>query len=143
MANTLRHTGIVVTDIEKHISLWTAIMGFSVISDNLESGSQIESILGIPDVKVRTVKLIDDLKQTIELLYFENPKSPTKDKIGTNSLGITHVAVKTDSMTKLKDSLIDFGFHCVNDPVVSPNGSVKVGYFALDGSFFLEIVEVL
>ena len=68
MANTLRHTGIVVTDIEKHISLWTAIMGFSVISDNLESGSQIESILGIPDVKVRTVKLIDDLKQTIEYL---------------------------------------------------------------------------
>ena len=57
MANTLRHTGIVVTDIEKHISLWTVIMGFSVISDNLESGSQIESILGIPDVKVRTVKL--------------------------------------------------------------------------------------
>ena len=143
MANTLRHTGIVVTDIEKHISLWTAIMGFSVISDNLESGSQIESILGIPDVKVRTVKLVDDLSQTIELLYFENPKSPTKDKIGTNSLGITHVAIKTDSMKKLKESLINFGFHCVSEPVVSPNGSFKVGYFALDGSFFLEIVEVL
>ena len=68
MANTLRHTGIVVTDIEKHISLWTAIMGFSVISDNLESGSQIESILGIPDVKVRTVKLIDDLKFKIPVI---------------------------------------------------------------------------
>ena len=143
MANTLRHTGIVVDDIEKHFELWTKIMGFKVISDNVESGFQIDSILGIPDVKVRTVKLSDDLEQVIELLYFETPKSPAKEVIRTNSLGITHVAIKTDSMKKLKESLIDFGFHCVNDPVVSPNGSVKVGYFALDGTFLLEIVEVL
>ena len=70
MANTFRHTGIVVDDIEKHLELWTKIMGFKVISDNIESGSQIESILGLPNVKVRTVKLSDDLELVIELLYF-------------------------------------------------------------------------
>ena len=75
MANTLRHTGIVVDDIEKHFELWTNIMGFKVISDNIESGSQIESILGIPNVKVRTVKLSDDLEQVIELLCLYTPKS--------------------------------------------------------------------
>ena len=143
MANTLRHTGIVVDDIEKHFELWTNIMGFKVISDNIESGSQIESILGVPNVKVRTVKLRDNLEQVIELLYFETPKSPEKEVVNTNSLGITHIAIKTDSIDTLKDSLLTFGFRCVSEPVLSPNGAVKVGYFALNGTFFLEIVEVL
>mgnify|MGYP003641955057 CR=1 FL=1 len=67
----IRHTGIVVGDIEKSIDFYSENFNLVVMKDMMERGSYIDNMLGIKDVSVRTVKLADTEGGLIELLKFE------------------------------------------------------------------------
>ena len=142
MNNTIRHTGIVVLEIEKHKNFWIDIIGFEEISDVIESGNSIEKILGMPNVLVRTIKVKDQLGQVLELLGFINPLPIKNAAVEVNSVGITHVAITTDDFNTLADELSDFGFDKLHDPVLSPDHKFKVAYFNFEDIYFLEVVEV-
>ena len=56
---SIRHTGIVVHDIDEWVHFLVEILGFKLLSDVLESGSQLDSSLGLRDVQVQVLKFID------------------------------------------------------------------------------------
>ena len=53
----VRHTGIVVSDIERSIRFYTELLGFKIEKDMLESGTYIDNFSDLVDAEVRTVKI--------------------------------------------------------------------------------------
>ena len=67
----IRHTGIVVSDIEKSIDFYEKL-GFEIQKDMLESGDYIDNFSDLKDVRVRTVKMSLENGDMIELLWYKS-----------------------------------------------------------------------
>lgn len=137
----IRHTGIVVSDMNKSLNLFTKILGFRVYNNIIEEGKFISTILKKKNCRVNTVKLIAPDGNKIELLCFKIKRKKTDIKI--DSLGITHISMTVkdiDSTIKLlKKEKILF----LSKSKISNDKSVKVVFCKLFDNFFLELVEIL
>jgi catechol 2,3-dioxygenase-like lactoylglutathione lyase family enzyme len=143
MINGVRHTGIVVKDIEGAINFWVGLLGFNIVSSEIETGNFIDRLLGLEDVKVQTFKLVARDQTMIELLHFETHPSEELWNGTPYSNGLTHVALNTSQLTTLVAKLSAQGFHPVNDIEVAPNGKVRVCYLSGFEGVLLELVEPL
>jgi len=139
----VRHTGIVVNDIKGAISFWVDLIGFEVVSNQVETGEFINRLLGLEGVSVQTVKLIAKDKTMIELLHFNS--HPSKNVWGgsTFSTGLTHLALNVSDLDVLTDQLKLLGFLPLYEIQVSPNGKVRVCYIPVFEGLLLELVETL
>jgi len=137
---SIRHTGIVVTDLDKAIYLWQDVLGLSVRSRAFEDGPFISTILSIASVSVTTVKLDSDTGQCIELLKYHSLESPANNH-PLFGCGITHIALTVDDLeeclTKLQGCDLDF----LSDPQISPCGLFKVLFVRVHDGIILELVE--
>jgi catechol 2,3-dioxygenase-like lactoylglutathione lyase family enzyme len=141
MINGVRHTGIVVKDIDGAINFWVDLLGFKIVSSEIETGSFIDRLLGLEDVKVQTVKLVARDQTMIELLHFKSHTSKELWSGTPYSSGLTHVALNTSQISTLVARLNAQGFHTINDIAVAPSGKVKVCYLSGFEGVLLELVE--
>lgn len=142
MINDIRHTGIVVTDLETSLRFYRDLLGFRIAKQMEEVGTYIDAVLGLQNVKVTTVKLSAPSGQMIELLkYQSHPATQTIREIC--EIGISHIAITVDDLddeyTKLKDQGIRFN----SPPQVSPDSYAKVAFCRAPEGTFIELVEVL
>tara|TARA_R110000796_G_scaffold123761_4_gene238198 strand:- start:17525 stop:17941 length:417 start_codon:yes stop_codon:yes gene_type:complete len=135
----IRHSGIVVRDLVASLDFYLAF-GFSVVSDQLESGKFIDDILGFKDCKVRTVKMVCKNNQMLELLHYKDPKSEDFKK-RVNSIGCSHLAFTVEDLESLYISLVEKGVKFINPPAV--NEKVKVAFCKDPNDVYLELVEEL
>ena len=56
MITRVRHTGIVVQDLEKAVSFYEKL-GFELWKREIESGSFLDQLVGIPEAKIETAKM--------------------------------------------------------------------------------------
>ena len=63
----LRHTGIVVKDLETALHFYRDLLGFKIVRKMEESGKYIDMICGMKNIKITTVKLAADDNNLIEL----------------------------------------------------------------------------
>ena len=141
--NIIRHTGLVTNDLKKSIFFWCNLVKFKVFKDAIEDGKTLEKVLKIKNVKVRTVKLVDQRKNILELLFFINPKKKPKKKILTNTIGYTHVSITVKDIEKFYKKLKKKKIHFNAPPQLSADGKVKMTYCRTPEGSFLEIVEEL
>ena len=73
----VRHTGIVVHDVEGALNFWINLLGAKILVDQIEEGEFISQLLGIEKVSVRTVKLDAGDGTVVELLSFGSHQSET------------------------------------------------------------------
>ncbi len=139
----VRHTGIVVNDIKGAISFWVDLLGFEVISNQVETGEFIDRLLGLEGVSVQTVKLIAKDKTMIELLHFESHPSKNVWDGSTYSAGLTHLALNVSDINVLIDQLKLLGYLPLHEIQLSPNGKVRVCYIPVYEGLLLELVEML
>ncbi len=143
MIKRIRHTGIVVVDLEESLKFYRDLLGFETVVDSLESGAFVETILGLKGVKVRTVKLkVPCGDDCIELLYYHDPVSRTYP-VEINDRGITHVALEVEDVEAAAGRLETANAEFLSGPVVSPDGKVKVVFCRTPEGTYLELVEVL
>ena len=135
----LRHSGIVVRNLEKTLNFYTHL-GFKVVKDVVESGKFIDTIVGFDECKVRTVKMVCDDNQMIELLFYINPKSDDFTK-KINSIGCSHLALTVNNIESLYKNLVNMGVEFINPP--NFNGEVKVAFCKDPNDVYLELVEEL
>ena len=126
----VRHTGIVVQDIEKSIFFWTNVLDFKIVSDNLESGNFIEHLLGIPDIKVRTVKMVATDESMIELLWFPEVQDTESWSGSFTSTGLTHVALNVKNINEIIDKASRLEYKTINEPRYSVESKVTVAFIA-------------
>lgn len=140
---TVRHTGIVVTDMERSLAFYRDELGLSVTSDQLESGEFVDTILSMPGTSVRTVKLAAREGPTlVELLEFRDG-SPPETPGDLRRIGATHAALTVDDLDSLFERLRAGGTPFLSEPRVSVDGRARVCFCTDPDGTPLELVEPL
>lgn len=140
---TLRHTGIVVRDLDAAMEFYTGFLGFKVVRRMDEKGDYLNNMLGLSDVRVTTVKMEAPGGGMLELLQFANPSDGPDRPAAVHAPGFTHVAFTVDDLddtyTKMKSSGVPFNA----PPQRAPDGGAKVTFCRDPEGNYLELVEVL
>ena len=116
---TLRHVGIVVSDLTACQQFWENVFDFTVYAVADESSEFIGKLLHQPaPIKCKTVKLIGQSNVLIELLHFPENKTTESWNGSCFSTGITHIAFTVENLdsyiTRLELNGFlqnDFSFH--------------------------------
>jgi catechol 2,3-dioxygenase-like lactoylglutathione lyase family enzyme len=142
MTLNIRHTGIVVVDLNASLDFYIRKLGFKIHLKLNESGSFINKILGLEDVNLITVKLIHKDGQMIELLDFTSHK---KEKLSRNinNIGPTHIAFTVADVSSVYIDYQNEGIKFISAPEVSPDGNAKVAFCQAPEGTFIELVELL
>jgi catechol 2,3-dioxygenase-like lactoylglutathione lyase family enzyme len=143
MVLNTRHTGFVVTDLEKFIKFYEGF-GLSVVSRMIEEGDYIDKLVGLDGVKLEWAKLSLPDGSMIELLEYHTHfdlVNKTADFQLANRLGCSHIALTVRNIDETIEYICQSGGAIKNSYQTSPDGNVKVAYcFDMDGNI-LEIVE--
>ncbi len=127
MSITLRHTGLVVVDLDRAIEFWCGALGFEVWRRMEESGRTLDSVTGLDAVAVTTVKLIDPNGGMLELLRFHSHPDVPEWTGRLHSTGLSHVALTVDDVEAVCEKIVEFGgsHHPIS---VSSDGRVKMTF---------------
>ena len=74
IVKNIRHTGIVVKNLQRVVKFFTQILGFKVLKQADETGKFIDKILNLKKTKLITVNLSAPDGNVLELLKFGNYK---------------------------------------------------------------------
>ena len=143
MIKNIRHTGIVVLDINKAIKFYEGL-GFSTWKREMENGSCIDKIVGLKNVKIETAKLKSPCGSLIELLQYHS--HPVEKKIKnqpSNQLGCSHIAFTVKSIGDAIQYIQDSGGSIVNLPEMPAGDKVRVAYCYDTEGVLMEVVEEL
>lgn len=143
MITQIRHTGLVVADLNNALSFWRDLLGLRVIKRMDESGPHIDAMMGLENVHVTTVKLAAYDGNLIELLHFHSHPDEPVWKGTPYSTGLTHIALTVDNLDSVYEMLVEAGIIFYASPQQSPNGCAKVIYCRAPEGVLLELVEVL
>jgi catechol 2,3-dioxygenase-like lactoylglutathione lyase family enzyme len=143
MITGIRHTGLVVADLERALHFWRDLLGFRITRQMEESGPHLDAMMGLEGVALTTVKLAAPDGSLIELLHFQShPDRPSW--AGTPySTGFTHIALTVADLDSTCGKLAQAGVGIFAPPQRSPDGTVKVTYCQGPEGVLLELVEVL
>lgn len=142
MIKNIRHTGIVVNDLDASLHFYRDLLGFQIAKQMEESGDYIDKISSLRNAKVTTVKMAMPDGQMIELLlYHSHPREQTPRDIC--DIGITHIALTVDDLISEYDRLKGEGITFNAQPQLSPDGYAKVTFCRAPEGTLIELVEVL
>lgn len=139
----IRHTGIVVSNMEDSLIFYRDIMGLETIKDSIEKGEYIDNILGLSNVCLRTVKLIADDDSMVELLQYMSHANRSSAKSKIYDIGYSHIAFTVDNLDKEYKRLLDRGIKFNHSPCISSSGYAKVTFCKDPDGNFVELVEIL
>ena len=140
MIKNIRHTGIVVEDLDASMHFYCDMLGFKIQKKMDEHGDYIDNMSSLNNVKVTTVKLKFGNNQMIELLrYHSHPRSKALDEICR--VGISHVAFSVDNLDDVYIKLSSKGIVFNSPPQYSPDGFAKVTFCRAPEGTFIELVE--
>ena len=140
---SIRHTGIVVGDMEKAIHFYVDLLGLKVTKRNDESGEYIGKILGLKNVKVITVKMAADDGTLIELLYYHSHPHKTVEAREIYDKGLSHLAFTVAYVDAEYKRLSEAGTSFNSPPQTSPDGNAKVAFCRDPEGNWIELVEML
>ena len=143
----IRHTGLVVRDINRSLAFYRDTLGLHVKSTQEETGSFLDTILADQGIVVQTVKMAASSGETLlELLYF---KAPVGIELGIclpkpyNSFGFTHLAFTVGEVELACTAVITAGGQCLSPPQKSADGSVRVAFCRDPEGNLLELVQLI
>ena len=142
MIKDIRHTGIVVIDLEASIQFYRDVLGFQIAKQMEEEGDYIDNVLSLKNVKVTTVKMICLSGQMIELLKYHSHPSEQKTR-EICEIGISHIAFTVDDLDIEYERLKGKGIQFNSSPQLSPDGYAKVTFCRAPEGTLIELVEVL
>jgi len=143
MISKLRHTGIVVRNLDQAVGFYEAL-GFQVWIRALEEGPFLETLVGLEGAKVETAKLKARCGAVLELLqYHSHPQQRDINTQPSNQLGCSHIAITVDSIDAALECVQSRGGSLVNQPAMAPGGKLIVAYCHDPEGVLLELVEEL
>jgi glyoxylase I family protein len=140
----LRHAGIVVTDLDRSLHFYRDLLGLRVSRSMEEAGAYLDNMLGLPDVRVTTVKLAAPQGAAlVELLHFQSPPTPPGPPRQVFHRGPSHLAFTVDDLEATYTRLIRAGVPFNAPPQLSPDGLAKVTFCLDPDGTPIELVEIL
>ena len=143
MIKAVRHTGIVVRDLEKSMEFYCAL-GFVKDNQAIEEGNFIDTVVGLQNTKLEWVKLKAPDGYLLELLqYHSHPESTEITQQKSNKLGCSHMAFSVDNIDRICEKIEQLGGFVINPPALTNDKKIKVAYCHDLEGVLMEIVEVL
>ena len=140
-----RHTGLVVSDLERSSWFYREIFGLETVCRERAEGEYIDTLTGIERARVEWIKLRTSDGYIIELLKYHAPalQASFQELSRANRPGCSHIALAVADVEGLYARLCDLGFHCKSAPLLSPDGRVKVMYAHDPDGIIIECVQEL
>lgn len=147
MLTQIRHVGIVVNDMSASLHFYHKLLGFQLSDSHVESGMFIDTILGLQQVSVVTLKLPHpSMVCKIELLHFIEPKKEKNDcnniNPSINAVGIRHIAFTVDGILQMYQKLQKAGVLFISEPRLSPDRKVMVAFCRSPEGTLIELVDL-
>ena len=142
MIKNIRHTGIVVEDLEASLNFYRNLLGFKINKQMEESGEYIDKMSALDGVKVTTIKMAAPDGQLIELLFYHSHLNKPKPR-QLHDIGLSHLAFTVDDVDHTYDKLKAQGIKFNSPPQLSPDGYAKVTFCMAPEGTLIELVEVL
>ena len=143
MIKAVRHTGVVVRNLEKSVEFYRAL-GFVEDNRDTEEGVFIDTVVGLQNTKLEWVKLKAADGHLLELLqYHSHPEQREITKQKSNQLGYSHMAFSVKNINAVCEKIEEIGGSMVNPPALTNDKKVKVAYCHDNEGNLMEIVEVL
>jgi catechol 2,3-dioxygenase-like lactoylglutathione lyase family enzyme len=125
------HTGFVVSDMERSLSFYRDILGFSVVDDVEREGEYIATMSGVARAHVRTA-FIDACGHTVELVqYLSGSDAPVTGP--SNAPGKGHISFWSYDIEADFEYLSSRGVEFVSKPQYGPTGGAAVYFLDPDG----------
>ncbi len=140
----IRHTGLIVKDIQKSLDFYESLIGFNVIQDFWDDSDYINEITRTIGANVHMVKLAAPDGSVIELLSYEGDLEPTERiNLPIYNVGEAHIALKISSCQDMYNKLIQNNVEVLSEPIISSEKIAKV-FFCLDPDRYrVEFVEMI
>lgn len=142
MIKNIRHTGIVVIDLDTSLRFYRDLLGLQIVKQIEESGGYVDNILSLRNVKVTTVKMSSPSGPMVELLKYHSHHEGLRMR-RIFEIGISHIAFTVDNLDTEYEKLKDKGIQFNSLPQLSPDGYAKVAFCRAPEGTFIELVEVL
>lgn len=130
---------------EESLRFYSGVLGLSIYKRQFEEGSFIDSLTGIAHLRLEWVKLIIPNGGLIELLQYHSHPDPAASDIAvlspSNKLGSSHVALTVSDLSTLYKDLINKGYTCKSEPLITENGKAKILYAHDPDGAILELIE--
>jgi lactoylglutathione lyase len=128
---SIGHTGFVVSDMDRSLNFYRDLLGFTVVDDVQREGEYLETMVGVPGARVRTV-FLDACGHPIELVqYLSGPAGPVSAP--SNAPGKGHLSFWTSDIEADYDYLRTQGVEFVSSPQYGPTGGAAVYFLDPDG----------
>ena len=139
----IRHTGIVVSDMQASLRFYRDLLGLEVWADFEDNSSTVEKVVGVPGAHIWMIKLKAADGVSIELLQYLSHPQPVPARTQACDVGCNHVALQVDDLDALHEKLVAEEIEFNVAPVVSAEGVAKVTYCRDPEGVLLELVEIL
>ena len=143
MIKAVRHTGIVVRNLDESVKFYRAL-GFVEDNRDMEEGVFIDTVVGLQNTKLEWVKLKAPDGYLLELLqYHSHSEQKNIAKQKSNQLGYSHLAFSVKGINTICEKIKKIGGSMINPPVLTNDKKVRVAYCHDNEGNLMEIVEVL
>jgi catechol 2,3-dioxygenase-like lactoylglutathione lyase family enzyme len=144
MITQLRHVGVVVKDLETSLRFYKDLLGLKIRKEMEEECPYIDTILGLKNIRLKTVKLMPPPGGGgVELLYYYSPSSPQRAPCAIHERAITHFALTIENLDQEYERLVKEGVRFISPPQNAPDGGVKVVFCQDPDGNYIELTEEL
>ena len=141
-AMTIRHTGIIVTDMDRALTFYRDLLGLKVVLDAQQDNEFASALTAYPG-KRRIVMLEAPDGNKIELFQFYDHPRPAPEKVEMGTIGCSHVCFMVEDMDAVYEEFEAKGVQFNCEPLISPDGYGKVTYCHDWDGTIIELVEIL
>lgn len=131
MELAIGHTGFVVSDMERSLALYRDTLRFTVVDDVERAGEYIETMVGVPGARVRTV-FLDVGGHTLELVQYLTAQG-TRVEARNCDPGKGHISFWSKDIQRDYEYLLSQGVEFVSPPQWGPTGGAAVYFLDPDG----------
>ncbi|MFN0166969.1 MAG: VOC family protein [Bryobacteraceae bacterium] len=139
----IRHTGIVVSNMEMSLPFYRDLLGLKVWWDPIEEGPMVEAVTAVPGARIHTVKLKAPDGVSIELPHYLNTPRPVPPLNASNNVGCNHVALQVGDLDALYRKASAQGIRFHTPPTLAGGGKAKVTCCREPEGVIVELVEIL
>ncbi|TAJ51863.1 MAG: hypothetical protein EPO58_12210 [Chitinophagaceae bacterium] len=144
MAVALRHVGIVVSDMQEALELYTSYLNCKLINlYETVKGAYISELVGIAEVEMKIAILKTEDDNRVELIQYMSHPGKKREPVSSNDIGASHFALTVKNIDSLYDQRENYRIQFLSAPLLSPDGYVKVAYAVIMNECLVELVEVL
>lgn len=140
---TIRHTGIVVSDMARSLAFYRDLLGMEVWADFQDDSDIVQAVTGVSNARIWMIKLKAADGTSVELLQYLSHPQPVPSPGRACDVGCNHLALQVVDLDALYEKLSQHGIRVHVPPMVSSDGSVKLTYCRDPEGVIVELVELL